>query len=104
MITHITHGLQHALQQIATVTHHHQWHELLTFNLVQCSQTSPARSDLHVQSMGDIHHFAWRPSDVSAAAYKNKTHIAEPIRYKDWLPEECHARECLEPQVGFMCV
>eukprot|EP00955_Chlamydomonas_euryale_P105541 365646-Chlamydomonas_euryale.AAC.4 len=24
--------------------------------------------------------------------------LAEPIRYKDWYPEECHARECLQPQ------
>ena len=46
------------------------------------------------QSMGDLHHWAWRPTDVSAAVYKE----SYAKRYKDWFPGECHAKECL--QVG----
>ncbi|KAG1664777.1 hypothetical protein FOA52_013629 [Chlamydomonas sp. UWO 241] len=64
-----------------------EWHRLsmLYYNLTQ--------------SIGDVHHFAWRAMDVSAAVYHRKEGaIAEPIRYKDWKSDECHARECLDPQ------
>ncbi|GFR45470.1 hypothetical protein Agub_g6869, partial [Astrephomene gubernaculifera] len=43
------------------------------------------------QSVGDIHHFAWRPSDFRFAHYEHENHT----RYRTWTPEECSARECL---------
>lgn len=62
-----------------------EWHNLsmLYFNMTR--------------SVGDIHHFGWRPSSVEAARYKDRG-IAQAIRYKDWLPGECHAKECLSLQ------
>ncbi|GAX84337.1 hypothetical protein CEUSTIGMA_g11759.t1 [Chlamydomonas eustigma] len=60
-----------------------EWHKLsmMYFNLTQ--------------SIGDIHHFGWRPTDVKYAVYKNDS---SRFRYKDWFPGECHARECLSVQ------
>lgn len=46
------------------------------------------------QSIGDIHHFAWRPTNVEAAVYRE----SYARRYKDWFPGECHAKECLQVQ------
>ena len=62
-----------------------EWHNLsmLYFNMTR--------------SLEDIHHFGWRPSTVEAARYKDRG-IAQAVRYKDWLPGECHAKECLSLQ------
>eukprot|EP00195_Chlamydomonas_chlamydogama_P014265 CAMPEP_0202909952 /NCGR_PEP_ID=MMETSP1392-20130828/50712_1 /ASSEMBLY_ACC=CAM_ASM_000868 /TAXON_ID=225041 /ORGANISM="Chlamydomonas chlamydogama, Strain SAG 11-48b" /LENGTH=481 /DNA_ID=CAMNT_0049599885 /DNA_START=251 /DNA_END=1696 /DNA_ORIENTATION=+ len=56
-----------------------EWHNLsmLYFNITQ--------------SIGDVHHFAWRPTDHKFCVYKEQ----QDKRYKDWFPSECHARECL---------
>ncbi|GFH30421.1 uncharacterized protein HaLaN_29277 [Haematococcus lacustris] len=43
------------------------------------------------QSVGDIHHFAWRPQHYKFAIFAN----ASDYKYHTWTPEECHAKECL---------
>ncbi|KXZ42824.1 hypothetical protein GPECTOR_116g356 [Gonium pectorale] len=43
------------------------------------------------QSTGDLHHFAWRPTDHRLAHYDHENYT----RYHSWTPEECSARECL---------
>ncbi|PNH04842.1 hypothetical protein TSOC_009007 [Tetrabaena socialis] len=43
------------------------------------------------QSAGDLHHFAWRPTDYRLAHYDHENYT----RYRTWTPEECSARECL---------
>ncbi|MEW5302301.1 MAG: hypothetical protein WDW36_005101 [Sanguina aurantia] len=43
------------------------------------------------QSMGDIHHHAWRPMEREWCEYIETT----DIKYHTWNPVECHARECL---------
>ncbi|GIL59393.1 hypothetical protein Vafri_14249 [Volvox africanus] len=43
------------------------------------------------RSTGDLHHFAWRPTDHRLAHYDHENYT----RYHTWTPEECSARECL---------
>eukprot|EP00198_Chlamydomonas_reinhardtii_P008302 XP_001697639.1 predicted protein [Chlamydomonas reinhardtii] len=43
------------------------------------------------RTVGDIHHFAWRPTDHLLAHYDHENYT----RYAPWTPEECSARECL---------
>uniref|UniRef100_A0A7S0RGP0 Glycosyltransferase n=1 Tax=Chlamydomonas leiostraca TaxID=1034604 RepID=A0A7S0RGP0_9CHLO len=43
------------------------------------------------QSIGDIHHFAWRANHYKWADFKNSS----DRKYHTWTSEECHARECL---------
>ena len=53
-------------------------------------------SHFHPQSIGDIHHFAWRPSNVDSSIYREPIYGGDAkLRYKDWFPGECHAKECL---------
>eukprot|EP00798_Chlamydomonas_sp_ICE-L_P022811 gene22811-29982_t len=44
------------------------------------------------QSIGDIHHWAWRPMTDEYCKYADK----QGPRYRDWFPSECHAKECLQ--------
>mmetsp|Transcript_26134 Transcript_26134/g.70756 ORF Transcript_26134/g.70756 Transcript_26134/m.70756 type:complete len:546 (+) Transcript_26134:118-1755(+) len=46
------------------------------------------------ESMGDIHHFAWRPQHYKFAYYSN----ISDLKYHTWTPIECHAKECLSIQ------
>ncbi|KAG2429620.1 hypothetical protein HXX76_010852 [Chlamydomonas incerta] len=43
------------------------------------------------RTVGDIHHFAWRPTEHTLAHYDHENYT----RYAPWTPEECSARECL---------
>ncbi|MEW5308350.1 MAG: hypothetical protein WDW38_000318 [Sanguina aurantia] len=56
------------------------------------------------QSMGDIHHHAWRPMErewcanprILAGENHTGVHVEEFVgMYHTWNPVECHARECL---------